>query len=232
MNKTYIVLGLTLIAIVAVFLFRNNSINNSIQETSSTLNSSATTTTSQSVIDNTKIQNNSNIQNISGFVQPLERASERVTKKPFGIFITPQNSPVQPEIFHGYHTGTDFEIFPGEKNIDISVRAVCSGKLEMKKYAIGYGGMAVESCTLNNEPITVIYGHLKLSSISNSVGNNLKAGDIIGILGAGYSTETDGERKNLHLGFYKGTSINILGYVQTQGELSNWINACLYVCQK
>jgi hypothetical protein len=38
------------------------------------------------------------------FVAPLDRASGRVTKKPFGIFVTPQNSPVQPERFRGFHT--------------------------------------------------------------------------------------------------------------------------------
>jgi hypothetical protein len=30
-------------------------------------------------------------------------------KKPFGIYITPENSPVQPENFTGYHTGIDVE---------------------------------------------------------------------------------------------------------------------------
>lgn len=44
---------------------------------------------------------------------PLTDAAARITKKPFGIFITPQNSPVQPERFSGFHTGTDFEILPG-----------------------------------------------------------------------------------------------------------------------
>jgi hypothetical protein len=171
-----------------------------------------------------------NQNSVVGFQPPLDRAGERVTKKPFGIYITPQNSPVQPEKFTGYHTGADFEIFPEELNAEVSVRAVCTGKLLLKEYASGYGGVAVESCTLNNNPITVIYGHLKLASITTTTGSTLNVGDTIGILGAAYSQETNGERKHLHLGFHKGTNISILGYVQNKADLSNWIDPCLYVC--
>lgn len=166
----------------------------------------------------------------SDFQPPLPRAGERITKKPFGIFITPATSPVQPERFRGYHTGADFEIFPEELNIDVPVQAVCDGKLELKKYASGYGGVAVESCQLDNQPITVVYGHLNLASIKLASGDGLKKGYFMGNLGADKSVETNGERKHLHLGFHKGSSVSILGYVQNQSELSNWIDPCLYVC--
>ena len=165
------------------------------------------------------------------FQPPLPRAGKRVTKKKFGTFITPQDSPVQPERFRGYHTGTDFEIFPGEENLDIPVKAVCGGKLLIKKSATGYGGVAVASCDLNGEPITVVYGHLKLTSMNFNDGDKIKAGDTLGILGAPYSAETSGERKHLHLGFHKGASINILGYVQNKSELSGWTDSCQYICQ-
>jgi len=166
----------------------------------------------------------------NNFQPPLDRAKERMSKKPFGIFITPQTSPVQLEKFYGYHTGVDFEIFPEELNVDVPIQAVCSGKLEMKKYATGYGGVAVESCDLNGQAVTVIYGHLKLASIVSVVGADLKAGDVIGILGKAYSSETSGERKHLHLGFHKGANVNILGYVQNKSELLGWLDPCLYVC--
>jgi murein DD-endopeptidase MepM/ murein hydrolase activator NlpD len=154
-----------------------------------------------------------------------------VTKKPFGIYITPQTSPVQPERFRGYHTGTDFEIFPEELNADVPVHAVCKGAIALKKNASGYGGVLVQNCNLENQPVTVIYGHLKLTSISKNAGDNLNAGETIGILGKAYSSETDGERKHLHLGIHKGTTVNILGYVQSQSELSGWIDACTLVCK-
>jgi murein DD-endopeptidase MepM/ murein hydrolase activator NlpD len=170
--------------------------------------------------------------NLSTFQPPLPRSAERVTQKPFGIFITPQKSPVSPEKFRGYHTGTDFEIFPEELNSGVPVSAVCSGKLVLKKYANGYGGVAVQNCSLDGSLTTVIYGHLKLSSISANSGNGIKTGDAIGILGKDKSAETDGERKHLHLGIHRGPSINLLGYVQKQSGLSAWIDPCLYLCDR
>ncbi len=155
---------------------------------------------------------------------PLANAKSRITKKTFGLFISPQNSPVSPEKFTGYHTGTDFEIFSVEESKDIGVYALCDGKLVLKKYATGYGGVAVQECVLDNQEVTVVYGHLKLASITSVEGAILKRGDMLGILGQGYSTETDGERKHLHLGIHKGTTINILGYVQKSSELSSWLD--------
>jgi len=161
----------------------------------------------------------------------LDRVKERVSKKPFGILINPQTSPVQPENFSGYHTGVDFEIFPEELRIDVSVMAVCSGEIKMKKFATGYGGVLIEECLLEGSPITVVYGHLKLDSISKNVGNELLTGEKIGILGTDKSVETSGERKHLHLGFHKGEDLNILGYVQNESKLSDWLDSCLYVCR-
>lgn len=171
-----------------------------------------------------------NSQNISGFQPPLDRAKERVTKKPFGIYITPATSPVQPERFQGHHTGTDFEIFPEELNVAVPVKAICPGKLILKKSASGYGGVAVELCNLDNNPITVIYGHLKLASINAKINDNLQAGDTLGILGADKSVETNGERKHLHLGIHQGSTINIRGYVNSKAGLLEWTDACQYVC--
>jgi hypothetical protein len=45
-----------------------------------------------------------------GFVPPVPGFPEEITKKPFGIFINPETSPVQPERFRGYHTGVDVEV--------------------------------------------------------------------------------------------------------------------------
>jgi len=166
-----------------------------------------------------------------GFFPPLPRSDERVTKKPFGIYITKATSPVQPERFSGYHTGTDFETFPDEADADVPVSAVCPGRLLSKRTASGYGGIAVQSCTYGGQPVTVVYGHLRLSSIAVSVGETLQPGEFLGYLGTGFSTETDGERKHLHLGIHKGTAIDIPGYVASKGKLSGWIDACPLVCK-
>ena len=163
-------------------------------------------------------------------VVPLDRAEERVTKKPFGMFIDPQTSPVQPERFRGYHTGTDFETFPEESVTDVSIRAVCSGTLVAKRRASGYGGVIVERCELGGETVTVVYGHLALKSVTGQVGDQVASGAELGMLGAAGSTDTDGERKHLHLGIHRGEAIDIRGYVSQRTELSQWIDPCLFFC--
>jgi len=165
------------------------------------------------------------------FSSPIDNSKNRVTKKPFGIYITPQDFPVQPEKFQGFHTGVDFETFSTEQNTTVAIRAICSGKLILREYASGYGGVLVEACILNNEPITVIYGHVKRASVKFNVDDSIKSGEILGELGAGYSSETDGERKHLHLGIHRGAEINILGYVSSKDQLVNWIDPCFYVCR-
>lgn len=163
------------------------------------------------------------------FAAPIANWQARVTKKPFGIYITPQNSPVQPERFSGYHTGVDFETFANEQNIDVPIYAICSGQILFKGFVSGYGGVMVQNCQLDNQDITVLYGHLKLTSITLAKGQLLSGGDKIGILGKGFSSETDGERKHLHLGIHKGSQIDFHGYVQNQSELGNWVDITKYL---
>jgi len=159
------------------------------------------------------------------WVAPIERADERVTKKPFGIFVTPEDSPVQPEKFTGYHTGTDFELLAGEREHDVVVRAACAGPLILKLSVKGYGGVAIQQCTLNGEPVTALYGHLALSSIQAAFKQNLSPGEQIGTLGTGFGTETDGERPHLHFAIHHGAAVELKGYVQTKEELDGWVDA-------
>lgn len=163
------------------------------------------------------------------FSPPLPNSQERITKKPFGLFVTPQNSPVSPERFFGYHTGIDLEVFPDEIAKDVTVQAVCPGEVLLKRSASGYGGVLVQKCLLEKENITVVYGHLRLKSITKNVGENLAKEETIGVLGSSHSAETDGERKHLHLAFHKGNTINILGYVQNKIDLLAWLDPQLYI---
>jgi hypothetical protein len=189
-------------------------------------NQSATNSSDQVNTGNQPIATNSQAtQNNTSTIDPIPNVLARITKKPFGIYITPKTSPVQPERFQGYHTGTDLETYTSEQNVDVAVKALCDGKLLEARYASGYGGVAVESCNLNGQAVTIIYGHIRLSSVAFKIGDQLKAGDFLANLGTGYSSETDGERKHLHLGIHIGPSINILGYVQNKSELGGWLNA-------
>ncbi len=124
----------------------------------------------------------------------------------------------------GYHTGTDFETFPSEKASDVVVSAVCEGTVIFAGWVKGYGGVLIQSCLLSGNPVTVLYGHMNASSLLTK-GTALYAGQHIGSLGKGFSSETDGERKHLHLGVHRGSLIDFRGYVSASSALSQWINA-------
>jgi len=155
---------------------------------------------------------------------PLPDAAARVTKKTFGLAVSPGNSPVSPERFTGLHTGVDFELFPGEDPHRMAVRALCDGTILVARHATGYGGVIVQSCSLEQRPVTVIYGHVWIESARVAVGSAVKRGDTLAVLGAAYSTETDGERAHLHLGIHRGAAVDIRGYVASQQQLAAWID--------
>lgn len=156
--------------------------------------------------------------------QPLENATSRITKKPFGIYITPEDSPISPERFTGYHNAIDYEILAGEENTSVLVSAVCGGELVQKRQADGYGGLAIQRCVIDNQPAVVYYGHINLESIRHQVNDYLVPGENFATLGQGFTLETDNERKHLHLGISKGNTVDIRGYVPNESELENWIN--------
>ena len=172
----------------------------------------------------TNTENTSGNTTIAPLVSPISGGVSRITKKPFGIYVSPTDSPIIPEHFTGYHTGADFETYPSEQTTDVPIATVCTGPLLLKEYASGYGGVAVQGCTINSLSVTIIYGHLRLASITPTVGQVIQAGTQFAVLGTGYSTETDGERKHLHLGIHIGTDINVLGYVANQNDLSGWLD--------
>ncbi len=154
---------------------------------------------------------------------PLENSEKRITKKPFGIYITPENSPVQPEKFSGYHTGTDFEILNDESSKEVPVFAICNGKILEKKIVSGYGGVIVQEGTINSQQVTVLYSHI-LYDTNVSVGDFFSAGVQIGVLADDKSEYSGGERKHLHVGVHKGGEIDYRGYVENQEDLSDWLN--------
>ncbi len=165
------------------------------------------------------------------FVPPLPDAKARLTKKPFGILINKQTSPVVPERFSGYHTAVDFEILDKHEFVTrIPVAAVCGGPVKKKEAKAGYGGVLIQECMINDQPITVIYGHLSWSKTKVKAGDYLSPGEEFTTLGES-PKETDSERKHLHLGFHKGTAIEYRGYVATKSALSAWLDPCAYnVC--
>jgi hypothetical protein len=165
-----------------------------------------------SEINNTEIKNDL-------FVEPIAEFEERITKKPFGIYITSNNSPVQPEKFQGYHTGSDVEY--EDVDYEVEVFAIENGRVILSQWVSGYGGVVAISHNIENENVISLYGHLDPESLM-SINSEANKGDVIGILGEGGTNETDYERKHLHLGIIKGSKINLRGYVNNEGELSEW----------
>lgn len=160
----------------------------------------------------------------ANWLAPIQNATSRITKKPFGIYITPENSPVSPEKFRGYHSGTDFELLEDEIVSNVKITAACTGKVLYKNTVNGYGGVLVQSCFLDNEPVTVLYGHLSLASIPYKTGDEVQAGTLLGTLGEGYSQETDGERPHLHFSIHKGPALELAGYAANEEKLQEWID--------
>lgn len=151
--------------------------------------------------------------------EPVARFRERVTKKPFGIYVSPRRSPVQSERFTGYHTGADAEY--GDVSGDVPVYSIAPGRIIAARSASGYGGVVAIQHTIQDSPVIGIYGHLRPSSLP-SVGAEVARGQSIGVLGAGFSQETNDERKHLHFALLNGIAVDLKGYVQNQNELSGW----------
>ena len=154
------------------------------------------------------------------FAEPAAEFKTRVTKKPFGIYITPKNSPIQPERFSGYHTGADAEYT--DVTADVPVLAIADGEIVTARRASGYGGVMVLKFQLDGQDWYAIYGHVRPASMKLA-GTKITRGEEISVLGTGYSAETDGERRHLHLGIANKNTIT--GYVSSQEELKAiWID--------
>lgn len=163
-------------------------------------------------------------ESYTGFSDPLKNMSQREIIKPYGIEITPGNSPVSPERFSGFHNALDLEVLENEDVKNVEFFAVCTGELIRKTTASGYGGYIVQECSVHNTRYSILYGHVDIDSISFSVGDTIEQSQKIGVLGEEYSPETDGERGHLHIAIQPGSQIDIRGYVQSKNELSQWVD--------
>jgi murein DD-endopeptidase MepM/ murein hydrolase activator NlpD len=154
-------------------------------------------------------------------VVPVREFAGRITKKPFGIFIAPETSPVQPERFRGYHTGVDVEYSDIEN--EVAVFAIADGLVERSRWVGGYGGLVAIRHLIEGKEYLAIYGHLDPDSLVGK-DQSVTKGQQIGVLGKGFSLETDGERKHLHFALYTGSDLNLKGYVESLDQLSSWVD--------
>ncbi len=156
-----------------------------------------------------------------GLVPPIADFRARITKKFFGTYITPATSPIQPERFQGYHSGDDVEY--GDVTSDVAVHAIADGTVIYSGWVSGYGGVEILHHQIQGVEHSVLYGHLRPSSLL-SVGTTVTQNQQIAVLGTAYSHETDGERRHLHFSILAGSEINLRGYSTTQAGLSTWLD--------
>jgi len=191
-----------IVSLLLVFLIYDNFFSQHSRQTPSvTINSPTPTPTQPS----------------NKIVEPVAEFKTRITKKFYGTYITPQNSPIKPEKFTGFHTAVDVE-YEDIKG-DVPVYSIDDGQVIYSGQVNGYGGFIA----IQYPQYIGIYGHLQPKSLlpNKSV---IKKGNVIGILGQAYSAETDGERKHLHFAILKSVKLDFRGYVQTESELSLWID--------
>lgn len=158
---------------------------------------------------------------------PLHNGEEREKKLTFGLFVTPdpETNPIDPpERFTGYHTALDLEITSEEEKVDVPVIAACEGKILQAEVIPGYGGIIIQSCRIDNEDVTVLYGHLDYDRFKKGVGEKVKRGEEIGFLGEEKSPESGDTRKHLHFGIHRGTEIEVRGYVEKEEDLDQFID--------
>lgn len=166
------------------------------------------------------LEKSEDVSKESVYALPTDGFLDRISLKPFGIYIDPKNSPVQPERFRGYHTAVDAEY--GDVETDVEVRAIADGVVVVSRTATGYGGVMV----LDHRPehgFYSLYGHIDPTSMAK-VGTVVKKGEVIGKLAPAFSNASGGERKHLHFGIIKSAQPTIAGYVQNESELSAWMD--------
>ena len=161
--------------------------------------------------------------------EPISNALSRITKKYFWIKVSPWHSPVSPEKFTWYHTWVDFETTLDEQDTEVPIYAICTWSILMERLATWYWWVIVQKCNIDNEEVTVIYGHINIKSIVFKVKDVVSFGKKIAFLGKWYTSETWWERKHLHLWIHKWNTINIKWYVSTKKELDEWIDSQKYL---
>lgn len=207
---TFLILGVILVFGVLIYQNTNKANNNGITVTQKQNSTSKGNTTSNQT---------------SSYYHPMTNFNGRIKYRWFGKYVNAND--VVPDCgakFIGFHDAVDLEVTPEEKSQDVPVFAVSDGTVKLVSNISGYGGLLVLGANIKGEDVTLNYGHVRLSSVSLKVGDKVTAGQKLGVLGTGCSTETDGERKHLHFAIHKGTRIDVRGYVPNQGVLNEWID--------
>lgn len=157
----------------------------------------------------------------AGLLEPVPRFRDHITKKSFGMYITPDTSPIADDRFTGFHAGVDAEFT--DATAAIPVTAIADGTVTFAGWLKGYGGVIVVRHSIAGSPAYALYGHLDAASLV-SAGSRVRAGERLGLLGDDHSVQTDGVRKHLHFAIYTGETMDYRGYVPHQEDLAPWMD--------
>lgn len=154
------------------------------------------------------------------YYYPMADYQKNLIRKPFGQFIPNDGS----DRFYGYHTGDDIEVV--DLSAEVPVYALTDAKIVRLQFISGYGGVLIlEFSDRDDVTYHALYGHIDLTSVPFTVGQAVRKGEQIAILGDHESVETDGERKHLHFGIYPFSATELYaGYVGTDSDLIGWSN--------
>ncbi|HEY8109019.1 MAG TPA: M23 family metallopeptidase [Patescibacteria group bacterium] len=165
---------------------------------------------------------------------PVERYFTNQTLKGYGTVVDdayherhrdlfPNNG--FPNRFTGIHAAVDVEFTrPADARREVPVRAVTGGTVIYVDDVAGYGGLVIVRHA-KPEPVTSLYGHIRLRDVPVKVGQRVREGQRIATLGAPFSAEISGARKHLHFGIHKGPGLDIAGHEQTRERLlAEWYN--------
>lgn len=167
---------------------------------------------------------------------PVDRYYMRQTVKGFGQLIDGNFYKGKERLFpfnrfYGYHAAVDLEVFADEKNQNIPVYAIYSGRILYFGLLEGYGGVILQE--IENENRTALYGHVKIKNLKHQVGDKVSPGGVITFLGDEFSSETSKERKHLHFGILKGTGLYFSGHeVSLERLLAKWEDPNSYLKNK
>ena len=107
-----------------------------------------------------------------------------------------------------------------DKTDDVPIVAIAGGSVRLSRMVNGYGGVVAIEHVIADESVIAIYRHLDPATVIDE-GVVVTTNQQIGVLGDGYTQETDGERKHLHFGIITGSTID---YVGTTAELKRWVD--------
>jgi murein DD-endopeptidase MepM/ murein hydrolase activator NlpD len=134
--------------------------------------------------------------------------------------------------FLGYHAGDDIEMDLADLQargiVDVPVFAMADGTVQFVGWVNGYGGVMIIVHELDGKTISSLYGHIDKDSATVKVGDQVKKGQQIAVLGEGFTHETDGRRMHLHFALWNGDEVKFPGYVDTKEELVGWLDPYVF----